>query len=323
MLYHTYTLSDTIEFAANTTKSLNLPKTGYITQLDCMLEVKVTASNTISAATDGLQKLIKSARITAAGKTYFDCSDGRDWWYWTYFRHRGAVTLDSLPSAGSTATVRTLFEIHLGYYPSIPFDPTVVIPATRLSNPQLEIKWGSASDLGTGYTITAADSKMKVTVHELVLEEGESEEDIWQGGLLVPRVQTIVESLNSTNTNLGFRSDVPVDLVLHTTMMLVVDSSDDRTDTDVTGFGVVFVPERETPVDFDSAWYDAKLENRKRTEVPSDIAGAYLLEWPLVSGNERGIDLTDKKVGDVQIGISNGTTGGKVRLLHIGYMTEA
>jgi len=251
MRYNTFVLSDSIDYAANTTKTVDLPKHGYITQIDCVLQAKITASNTVSANTDALQRLVSSARVTAAGDTYFNVSDGRLWWYWTYFRHRGAITLDSLPSAGSTATVRTVFEIHLGYYPSVPFDPTVVIPTVRLSNPQLEIKWGSASSLGTGYTVDTSDTKMYIKV------------------------------------------------------------------------GVILVPERETTLDYDEHWYDARIANRKRTEVPSDVAGIYLLEWPLISGDEAGFDLSDRAVGDVQIGISNGTTGGKVHFLHIGYMREA
>lgn len=322
MRYNTFVLSDSIDYAANTTKTVDLPKHGYITQIDCVLQAKITASNTVSANTDALQRLVSSARVTAAGDTYFNVSDGRLWWYWTYFRHRGAITLDSLPSAGSTATVRTVFEIHLGYYPSVPFDPTVVIPTVRLSNPQLEIKWGSASSLGTGYTVDTSDTKMYIKVHELVLEGNETEEAIWPDGLLVPRVESSTESLTATHTNLGLRHDVPVKLVLHNSLIMVEDSSGDRTDTDVTGFGVILVPERETTLDYDEHWYDARIANRKRTEVPSDVAGIYLLEWPLISGDEAGFDLSDRAVGDVQIGISNGTTGGKVHFLHIGYMRE-
>lgn len=338
MLFHTYTLTDTITYSSGATVSMDVPKNGYITQLDCYLLLNVTGAATVVAATDALAKMITGAEISAAGQTYFDCGDGREWWYWTYFRHKGQITSDSLPSASATSNVRTLFEVHLGFEPQRtpsvymtpdgrmmrtqiggPFDPTVVIPAVRLSNPQLQVTFGTNSTLGTGYTINSGT--LYTTIHELVLESGERESDIWPNGLLVPRVESASESLATAHTNKGLRHEVPVSLVLYQTLGLVLNGSDDRSDSVVSEVSVEFPPQRETPVDYD--WYDLKLENRKRTEVGSDIAGAYLLEWPLVSGNELGIDLSDKRVGDVEIGLSNSATASAVaRFLHIGYLPE-
>lgn len=338
-LFHTYTESTYLTWSASGTSTLDLPRNGYITQIDCHLVVNNTPAATVVSATDPLALMISSARVHAAGQTYFDIGDGRDWYYWTYFRHRGAARADALPAASAGATnSRAMFEIHLGfeaqrtptaYQNSVGnvvrsqiggvFDPTVVIPAVRLSNPQLEVKWGGASVLGTGYTINTG--YMYVTIHEIVLEPGEREEDLWPGGLLVPRVESTSVAMDSTHTNKSLRHDVPTRLVLYQTLALVLNGSSVRSDTMVSEFSVEFPPQRETPVDLD--WYDAVMENRKRTEVPSDIAGAYFLEWPLVSGNELGIDLTDKNVGDVQIGLSNaGTASSTCRFLHIGYLPE-
>jgi hypothetical protein len=277
--------------------------------------------------------------LQAAGETYFDVGDPRDWWYWGYFRHRGAIRNTTLPSAGGAATeCYTLFEIHLGFEPQRTpnaymtpdgrllrtqiggvFDPTVVIPAVRLSNPELEVQWAAATAVGTGYTI--GTTTMTLTIHEIVLEPGEREEDLWPGGLLVPRVESASEPLDTAHANRSLRHEVPTSLVLYQTLAIVVDGSDDRSDTPVTELSVEFPPQRETPVDLD--WYEAIIENRKRTEVPSDIAGCFFLEWPLVSGNELGIDLTQKRVGDVEIGVTNAaTSSGTIRFLHIGYLPE-
>jgi len=325
-------------YSSSGASTLDVPKNGYITQLDAHLLANVTPAATTVEDTDGLAKLVDSCRISAAGQTYFDAGDGREWLYWGYFRHRGQTRKDSMPAAGGAATnVRASFEIHLGFEaqrtPTAvvtgdgtvvrtqiggPFDPTVVIPAHRLSNPQIEVKWKTASELGTGYTINSA--YMYWTVSEIVLDH-EDEKDIWPNGLLVPRVESASEALDTAHSNKQLRHEVPTSLVLYQTLILVLDGSDDRSDTPVTELSVEFPPERETPVDLD--WIDALIENRKRCEVASNIAGAYLLEWPNVSGDELGIDLTNRRVGDCEIGLTNAaTSSGVARFFHVGYQPE-
>ena len=338
-LFHTYTLTDDLDYASGATVNVDLPKSGYITQIDCLLESSITPGATVSAHEDALARLIASARVHAAGETYFDIGDGRDWWFWTYYRHRGCIESTTLPTAGAGATVcRTLFEIHLGFEPQRtpnayltadgrlmrtflggPFDTTVAIPAIRLSNPKLEVKWGTAASLGTGFTV--GTTTMTLTIHEIVLEGDEKESRIWPGGLLVPRVESTNEPLSSGHTNKSLRHDVPTQLVLYQTLAYALDGSDLRSDTIVSEFSVEFPPQRQTPLDLD--WYEAKSENRKRTETPADKSGLYFLEWPLISGNELGIDLMKKRPSDVQIGVSNtATASGTMRFMHVGYLPE-
>lgn len=338
-LFHSYTLADELTYSSGALTNVDLPKNGYITRLDCMLEASVTPGATVEAHEDALARLIASARVHAAGETYFDIGDGRDWWYWTYFRHRGAITSDSLPAAGGAATtVRTMFEIHLGFEPQRtpnayltpdgrlmrtflggPFDTTVVIPTIRLSNPKLEVRWGTNASLGTGFTL--GTTTMSITVHEIVLEGDETEARIWPGGLLVPRVESTSEPLSTGHTNKSLRHDVPTQLVLYQTLGMILNGSDVRSDSIVSEFSVEFPPQRQTPVDYD--WYEARIENRKRTETPANKAGLFFLEWPLVSGNELGIDLMRKRPSDVQLGLSNtATTDGVARFMHVGYLPE-
>ena len=330
MLFHAYSETENITYAASTRVAMDLPKNGYITHIDVILDLNITADNTVTAATtDPLQQVIDACRISAGGETYFDVSDGRDWFYWAAMRHRGMLQVTALPTGGNTTShARILFPLHLGYHPKNPYDPTVVIPATRLSNPRIEITFGAAADLGTGYTINSGTAYL--VFHELVLEKPEYEEKIWPDGLLVPRVENATEALDTAHTNLGLRHEVPVSMVLYNTMVTILDASDDRSDTPVTEMSVELPPERETPMQFD--WDDAMAINAMRTEAMSVIsaeqtrtpyAGLYLLEWPLVSGNSRGIDLSQATVGSVEIGMTNAATaGGVARFLHVGYQPE-
>ena len=338
-LFHSYTLGDTLDYTSGALVNIDLPKNGYITRLDCQLESSITPGATVDAHEDALARLIASARVHAAGETYFDVGDGRDWWYWTYFRHRGQISSTTLPSAGGSATTcRTLFEIHLGFEPQRTpnayltpdgrlmrtflggrFDTTVVIPTVRLSNPKLEVRWGTNSSLGTGFTV--GTTKITVTVHEIVLEGDETEDRIWPGGLLVPRVESTSEPLDTAHTNRSLRHDVPTQLVLYQTLAYWLNGSDVRSDSIVSEMSVEFPPQRETPVDLD--WPEARLINRKDTETPADKTGLYLLNWAEVSGNELGIDLMRKRPSDVQMGLSNSaTSSGVARFMHVGYLPE-
>ena len=133
-----------------------------------------------------------------------------------------------------------------------PLDPSVVIPGRRVSNLQTSVVWGTAESLGTGYTVNSA--YLYITPSQIVLEEGESEADVWpevgpdglptgRSALLVPRVENSSQSLTTANSSLSLSHDVPVNMVLHRTLITVLDSNGDRTDTPVTEIGVKFPPQ--------------------------------------------------------------------------------
>ena len=323
--YNRYQLEEYHTYAANTTTVVNLPENGYITDIHCCLESSITPhAVTVSPRTDGIINLVESSRISAAGQTYFTVTAAEDWYYWNFFRYRGQIRLTALPAAGAAATsVYADLPIHLGYYPKEPFDPTVVLPGRRISNLQHAVTWNAAADLGTGYTV--GTTTMKLIISEIVLEHGESEEDVWPDGILVPRVENTSESLTTAHSRLALAHTVPVDLVLHHTLITILDENGDRTNTPVTELGVRLPPLTEEPMFMH--WYEALGENMRRTETAgltlrkTVTAGEYFLEWPLISGNERGIDLTGAKSGDVTINFTNSAAASETaRMLHIGYL---
>ena len=318
--YNQYQLNDYHTYAANAVTNVNLPENGYITSIHCVLNATIVPhGTTVSGATDGIINLIKSSQIQAAGQTFFTVTAPEDWYYWGFYRHRGNMRLIALPAAGAGSTTHIMadFEIHLGYYPKEPFDPTVVLPGRRISNLQHSVTWGAPTDLGAGYTVTSAT--MKLIISEIVLEHGESEEDVWPKGILVPRVENSSEPLDSAHSALALAHNVPVDLVLHHTLLTVLDSDDNRTDTPVTQLGVRLPPLTEEPKMM--YWHESKGENYTRTEPMTIVAGEHFFEWPLISGNERGIDLTGAKSGDVTINLTNtAAASNNARFLHVGYL---
>lgn len=317
MYKNVYPLTDTIDFTASTTKSIDVPKSGYITELNFLFTVRVTAAGGASGNNDPIARLINAARLTASGaKNYFDISDGRQWYYWQFFNYEGQISGDALPSAGSSSDVTLALKIHWGLDPYVDTDRTIILPSPELQNIKFEIDWGSASDLGTGYTITAANSKAYVSVTELALEAGELRESIWPT-LLSPRFEARELSITATASNLGKTDDVPVGDVLYQTTTMILNSSGNRTDSNVTEVGVKYPKERRTP--FKRTISDMKAYTRTKFRTTSSITGAYLFPWEVLTDKEKGIDLRGAQVGDVQAAYTVAVGSGTIHNLHYAF----
>jgi hypothetical protein len=358
MLRRIEQVADTLSFSASGSSTINLPRTGYITRIHCVLLLNITpAAGTATAATDGFVKVVNSARVHSSGTDYFNVGDGRDWYWMSYYQNRGQIRLGTLPSAGGAAAdVYGDFVIHLGTVPEMtpqaweswdrvrtrrrdgtrvtrwrqrsnrsriggPFDKTVVIPAIRLSDPQLTVTWNTQSSLGTGFTINSGT--MYAFIYELIPEPrlGETQGKIWKNGLIVPRIYSTTEALDSANTAKGLHHEVPTQMVLRQSLLQVLDGSGDRSDTPVTELGVENTADNETMLDGD--WHQLKGENRFRTGVAATNAGIYFIDWSLLSGDEWGLDLKDVRPGTVEVQMSNAATAsGVARFLHYGYVKE-
>jgi len=317
MYKNVYPVTDEISYAASTTKNIDIPQSGYITEINFLFTIRVTAAQGASANEDPLARLISAARLTASGaKNYFDISDGRQWYYWQFFNYEGQISGDSLPSAGSSSDVTLALKIHWGLNPYVDTDRTIILPSPELQNIKFEIDWGSASDLGTGYTISTANSKAEANITELALEAGELRESVWPT-LLSPRFQAREMSITSTATNLGKEDDVPVGDVLYQTTGMVLDSSGDRTNTNVTEIGVKFPKERRTP--FKRKFNEMRAYSRTQFRTTSTVDGVYMLPWGAITDKQKGIDLRNAQVGDVSVGYTVGVGSGTIHALHYAF----
>jgi len=333
MLTHTYTITDSIAFAANTTKRIDIPKTGYITGMLLMSKIRITPATSVTPNEDALARLINAIKITAAGgKVYFDVTDGRLAFYLAYHLYQGQLVADKLPSAGGSATnCRLAIPLHFGLNPFDEFDRSVVIPAAEVDDLKISVTWGSASNLGTGYTIDSSNSEMKVTVRELTLEKGETREGIWPEGLNVPLFESREISLSSTASNLGKTDDVPVGSVLHSVLVMILNSSGNRSMSDVTEFGTKYPKLALEEYRVDDIYHIMAM-NRKHYSLPGtqinigvsgwpssylkDVEGVFLFPFEWVTGKAVGFDLTAAMIGDVKLGFTVAATGGKIYLLY-------
>lgn len=316
MYKNVYPLSDTIGYVAGTTANVDIPKSGYITELNFLFTIRVTAAGGASGKEDPLARLINAARLTASGaKNYFDISDGRQWYYWQFFNYEGQISGDSLP-VGTSDDITLALKIHWGLDPYLDTDRTIILPSPELQNIKMEIDWGDTTDLGTGYTITAANSEAQITITELALEAGELRESVW-ATMLSPRFEAREIPLSATSTNLGKTDDVPVGDVLYQTTELVLNSSGNRTNTNITEIGVKYPKERRTP--FKRKFNEMRAYARTKFRTTSTVSGAFMLPWQVLTDKEKGIDLRGAQVGDVQLGHTVGTGSGTIHLLHYAF----
>jgi hypothetical protein len=317
LLKNIYPLTTTIDYSSGATKSVEIPQSGYITELNVLFNLNITAATSVTAAEDAVARIINAARLTASGaKNFFDVSDGRQWYYWNFFNYEGQVSGDSLPAAGATTDVTLLLTIHWGLDPYVDTDRTIVLPSPELQNINLEIDWAAQTALGTGYTINASSTKAYVEVTELALEQGEMRNSIWQT-LLSPRFEAREISVTSTYSNLALEKEVPVGDVLYQTVVMILDASGDRSNTYVSEFGIKYPKERRTP--FKRKLNSLRAIARRQFRTTATATGTFMLPWSDLTDKEKGIDLRGAQVGDVKTGYTVDTANGTVHELHYAF----
>jgi len=316
MIQNTYTIDDEHTYSSGNTTQIDIPESGYITEILALSKITIAGGTSVSANQDALARLIDAMQITAAGgKNYYDITDGRQGFYREYIRRQGQAQIDSMPAANAAAAVkRMLLVIHPGLNPYDPFDRSIIIPAAELSNLKHKVTWGAATVLGSGFTITSGSSTLSLTINEIVLEKGERREDLWPEGINVPMFESREVAISATASNLGKTDEAPVGNMLNSILLMILDSSGDRDDTNVSDVGIKFPKQVRTP--FESKWYELKAKTRALYNLPSDLVGTTLIPLQWVSKRAIGLDLSAAMTGDVKIGFTIGTASGTLHLLY-------
>ena len=317
MIQQSYPTTSTVEFQANTKKGINLPKSGYITQLDLMLKLEVDTGGTVSANEDAMARLIQGITVSASGgQRFLDLTDGRQLYWLNYLKQEGEIMKETLVTTANQADQVQYMEmlLHWGYDWTNDYDPTIPIPTPRLDNPRLDITWGDADDLGTGYTIDTSNTEMQVTVHELSLEPGETEAEKFPEGLISPRIEARTKTIDEIASNYGFERNVPVGDILYETLIMNLNSSGNRTDVDITGMEIKFPKQRRNP--YERSWQALKASTRRKYRVPSTLTGVTLFPWEEITRRAVGIDLKMAQEGDVVMGFTTAVENGSLHLVH-------
>ena len=98
---------------------------------------------------------------------------------------------------------------------------------------------------------------------------------------------------------------------------MVLNSSGNRTNSNITEIGVKYPKERRTPY----KWNINALRafNRQKFRLPSTITGAVMLPWSVLTDKEKGIDLRGAQVGDVKTAYTVAVGSGTLHELHYAF----
>lgn len=313
----TYTLVDTHTYASATTTSIDIPETGYISHISCLLTLTTTGGSIVALAEDALAKIIAAMSITAAGgKNYYSISDGRQGFYKEYLRLEGKPQLESvIATAGVSQTVYLELIIHPGLNPFDPYDRSVVIPAAELSNLKHRMTWGAgATVLGDGITVSSAS--LKVTLNEWQLDPGESRDSLFPGGINVPLYEAREIDADDIKTNLGLTDNVPVGSVLNSIFVMIEgEDSKIRTDLELDEVGLSY-PKQQKATPFRMDWLPLKFRSKSHYSIPTMPAGMTLIPLEWISRRAVGLDLTAAMVGDVQLAFTTLLGTSRIHLLY-------
>jgi len=314
-----YTLPERHVYSPNATTRVELPRSGYITEIGFLLRVQYDTGTAPSLNEDAHFRFWKSLRISAAGGLIFaDFPDMRMAKFENFFRYKGQITEVPFTTAAGLSDQITwaYYILHLGHTPEDRFDRTIPIPARELVNLITEVTWADAAAIGTDYSVDNAE--ISINISELILEPGETREDLWPRGIPSPRYEPTILDIDAVYANLALEHNVPVgDLLVRSTIVITGPGpAYNRSDDAVTEIGIKFPKLREIP--FRNDWRILKAFARSYFSVPQDVVGAILYPWSNVSGRPYGIDLSAALPGDVKFGFTTTAAGvnGQILILH-------
>ena len=284
----------------------------YTTELLLLLKANIT---TVAAVLkeDTLIRLIKTFVVKGSTQTYIDI--GTPIHLASLVKVRGDRYQADTVAAAGTADYFAILPIHLGIGKANNLkDFTVVLPDNSdTSLLQVEVQGGSAADLGTGVTINSVE--IQVAQSYLSLNPMQIQR-AFRAGIRTPKITTSIYDLTSLQSNLGARYEVPVKSLLNRTIFTVVDSSGNRSNSQISEVGIINNISTEQPSKL--PFILAVQRTMARHELLAMPTGIVCFEWGDIPGGtlEVGYDTKSLSSRELQIGASIIATGGKV------YVTE-
>jgi len=311
-------LVETLDYAANATRSLALERVGIITDLELRLKFQYDVSTSNTPTQDQLARIVKGLAVKdGQGRTWWCCGDGRQLHWLNYLQFGGQVRMDTLETGDDTDYIaEALWHIHFGVNPKNPFDPSAGIPAAELGQLALEITWGAATDFAaSGVSIDSGT----VYVTPSTILAGPQYSAV-RKNMLLPNVRWERYDIASALGNLGVTRELPAGTLLRKTLVMVVDSDDTRmvtpTDEDVTEVG--YIKALENTIPYKANWIALEGDMQSRLGLAAKPVGVAMINWGSIVGGPA-MDLRGRLPGNDLIGFTTIDTGGHIWLLHLAY----
>ena len=308
--FSTRTLEEAIEWEANKTKSIKIPRDRFIQKMILRLTVIGSTGTTVSAHEDAPMSLVKNIRLVANGKDVYQSAPMADLFYVDKYEYgtepeRFVQTGTSLPAGSDLG--RAVVYLDCGSLDAKDdFDVSSLLPAHMFSSLELFVDWGDSASLGSGYTISSA--KLTVTLREADLTADELREI----GKMLRLFETFVEkTIDAEYRDYTFAIDLPVGNQLRRSVITAIRGGV-RSDAQILAFKVT----QESPVRAEimqSGWYESQAQDKLEYGVETVIRGVTIIDYEGLGG----LDARDLKSGDIKFRANSVAPSGvtKVRLL--------
>jgi len=309
-------LVDKVEFEANKTKKIKIPKNNFISEIKLRLEVKIV--NTAVAPTnheDNPMSIVKRIRLFAKGKdAIFDAQMSLRFYEQKYLSgtepERATTSLTASATSTGIAECSIVFRVDENNLDDI----TALLPAHDLSDLDLEVDWGTNTDLQltNAGTITAADSFIKVSIVEATLTEediNKLKEQFGDAKVLNKVVRQAEHDIAGVNDNFVFSKNITIGNLIQRQLLQVWDNGV-RNDTLVSRFKF----KQYSPVKKDLEdrnFPQSQSTDKRKYRLESVVKGITIIDW-----SDKGfLDLTDLKDGDVKYEHNNIAKTGTAKII--------
>jgi len=253
---------------------------GYYTELLIKLTLDVETGSSPSTAPLWYANLLNSIKIEPSNSAPFiSLDDGRYLYYEDYLRSEGSLDIPELPGANLRQTITWQLPVHFGDEYRNEHDVSDVIPTRGLNDLRFRMRWGSASDLGTGYTIHSGSVELEVSY--VTLQPGVRESQAFPGipfpgktrlpCLWRPHWHTQqIRDIQIAYSGFGLKESLPQKLYLREVLILVLDDTDSLVDTILTELQI---RDRGGSDFLTKSWIGLERENMRDFRLPSRLIG--------------------------------------------------
>jgi len=311
------TLEEKIPYAANSTKSIKIPRDRFIQKIMLRLHL-VGDTGTVTAAEDAAAgAIVKAIRLVANGndtKFYVSFPD-LHYENWYEYGTRPDNFISTTNAQTDVVINRSQADICFMIDRKNPFELPAMLPAHQLSSLELFVDFGAASDLGTGYTVDTSNaagvSEIEVTLRECDLTSA----DIRQvSPFLAIKESAIEKTIDAAYSDYTFAVDLPVGGMLRKTALTAIRAGV-RSDIQVPKYLV----RQESPIRreiLQATWEASQRQDKVEYGIETVLGGYTVLDYETIG--RGGLDLRALKEGDVKLKMNALTPSGttKVRLVN-------
>lgn len=302
VVLQTIPLIESIVFEANKTKSIKIPRNRFLREIQLRLEAKLVNGNPgPTLQEDNPLGLVKRIRLVKNGKDIiFDVPMAERYYEMQYVQGTAPERVQHSATASATSTAIAEVTIDFSVDENNAEDISALLPAANFTDLELQIDWGTNTDLSTANhgTITVADTFMKVSLVEAEVTKTDLAALAAAMGGEAKMLQKMVRlqefDVTAVQNNFNFSKNLTVGQLIQRHLVKTTDNSL-RSDALVSRFRFRQSSPVQTDLE-DRLFTHSQAKDKRRFKVESVVKGITIVNW-----EDKGfLDLTNLKEGDVK-----------------------